>query len=66
MFITLKQNIPTVFRARPFRVVFMMCLCVFVYLTVQIVCALEQDDAARKQRLAFKLEQVVAFMSLES
>lgn len=32
----------------------------------QIVCALEQDDAARKQRLAFKLEQVVAFMSLES
>lgn len=33
---------------------------------LQIVCALEQDDAARKQRLAFKLEQVVAFMSLES
>lgn len=32
----------------------------------QIVCSLEQDDAARKQRLAFKLEQVVAFMSLES
>ncbi|XP_071386748.1 plexin-A4, partial [Centroberyx affinis] len=32
----------------------------------EIVCALEQDDAARKQRLAFKLEQVVAFMSLES
>jgi hypothetical protein len=32
----------------------------------QIVCALEQDDAARKQRLSFKLEQVVAFMSLES
>lgn len=35
-------------------------------LSSQIVCALEQDDAARKQRLAFKLEQVVAFMSLES
>uniref|UniRef100_A0A669D1Z3 Plexin A4 n=1 Tax=Oreochromis niloticus TaxID=8128 RepID=A0A669D1Z3_ORENI len=34
--------------------------------TEEIVCALEQDDAARKQRLAFKLEQVVAFMSLES
>lgn len=49
-----------------FGVVFIMCLCAFVYLTVQIVCALEQDDAARKQRLAFKLEQVVAFMSLES
>ena len=32
----------------------------------QIVGALEQDDAARKQRLALKLEQVVAFMSLES
>lgn len=32
----------------------------------QIVCTLEQDDTARKQRLAFKLEQVVAFMSLES
>ncbi|KAI5607925.1 plexin-A4 precursor [Silurus asotus] len=32
----------------------------------EIVCALEEDDAARKQRLAFKLEQVVAFMSLES
>uniref|UniRef100_A0AAY4CRJ5 Sema domain-containing protein n=1 Tax=Denticeps clupeoides TaxID=299321 RepID=A0AAY4CRJ5_9TELE len=32
----------------------------------EIVCALEQDDAARKQRLAFKLEQVVALMSLES
>ncbi|XP_067110336.1 LOW QUALITY PROTEIN: plexin-A4, partial [Osmerus mordax] len=30
----------------------------------EIVCALEQDDATRK--LAFKLEQVVAFMSLES
>uniref|UniRef100_A0A8C6UJ09 Plexin A4 n=1 Tax=Neogobius melanostomus TaxID=47308 RepID=A0A8C6UJ09_9GOBI len=34
--------------------------------TEEIVCALEQDDVARKQRLAFKLEQVVAFMSLES
>eukprot|EP00064_Thunnus_orientalis_P005180 superscaffoldBa00000497_g5194 len=34
--------------------------------TEEIVCALEQDDGARKQRLAFKLEQVVAFMSLES
>ncbi|XP_031675372.1 plexin-A4-like, partial [Oncorhynchus kisutch] len=34
--------------------------------TEEIVCALEQDDAARKQRLSFKLEQVVAFMSLES
>ncbi|XP_023284931.1 plexin-A4-like [Seriola lalandi dorsalis] len=34
--------------------------------TEEIVCSLEQDDAARKQRLAFKLEQVVAFMSLES
>ncbi|XP_072233957.1 plexin-A4 isoform X1 [Leuresthes tenuis] len=34
--------------------------------TEEIVCLLEQDDAARKQRLAFKLEQVVAFMSLES
>lgn len=32
----------------------------------QIVCALEQDDGARKQRLAFKLEQVVALMTLES
>ncbi|XP_061107198.1 plexin-A4 [Conger conger] len=32
----------------------------------EIVSALEQDDVARKQRLAFKLEQVVAFMSLES
>ncbi|KAL7828196.1 hypothetical protein AOLI_G00313480 [Acnodon oligacanthus] len=32
----------------------------------EIVCALEQDDGARKQRLALKLEQVVAFMSLES
>lgn len=41
--------------------------CVFTSLSHrQIVCALEQDDAARKQRLAFKLEQVVAFMSLES
>ncbi|KAJ3612421.1 hypothetical protein NHX12_020697 [Muraenolepis orangiensis] len=26
----------------------------------------EEDEAARKQRLAFKLEQVVALMSLES
>ncbi|KPP69353.1 hypothetical protein Z043_111899 [Scleropages formosus] len=32
----------------------------------EIVDALEQDDSARKQRLAYKLEQVVAFMSLES
>ncbi|KAG9345724.1 hypothetical protein JZ751_008868, partial [Albula glossodonta] len=32
----------------------------------EIVSALEQDDVARKQRLAFKLEQVVTFMSLES
>lgn len=44
-----------------------MCLRLFTSLSCrQIVCALEQDDAARKQRLAFKLEQVVAFMSLES
>uniref|UniRef100_A0A8C1LSA5 Plexin-A4 n=1 Tax=Cyprinus carpio TaxID=7962 RepID=A0A8C1LSA5_CYPCA len=34
--------------------------------TEEIVSALEQDDGARKQRLAYKLEQVVAFMSLES
>uniref|UniRef100_A0AAY5ETK9 Plexin-A4 n=1 Tax=Electrophorus electricus TaxID=8005 RepID=A0AAY5ETK9_ELEEL len=34
--------------------------------TEEIVSALEQDDSARKQRLALKLEQVVAFMSLES
>ncbi|RXN17719.1 plexin-A4 isoform X1 [Labeo rohita] len=34
--------------------------------TEEIVSALEQDDGARKQRLAHKLEQVVAFMSLES
>lgn len=32
----------------------------------QIVCALEEDEGARKQRLSFKLEQVVAFMTLES
>ncbi|XP_041113717.1 plexin-A4 [Polyodon spathula] len=32
----------------------------------EIVTALEQDDAARKQRLAFKLEQVVTFMSIDS
>ncbi|CAL8386528.1 unnamed protein product [Gadus morhua 'NCC'] len=32
----------------------------------EIVCALEQDDGARKQRLAYKLEQVVACMSIES
>ncbi|XP_039617291.1 plexin-A4 [Polypterus senegalus] len=32
----------------------------------EIVTALEQDDAARKQRLAFKLEQVVTFMSMDS
>ncbi|TSK13364.1 Plexin-A4 [Bagarius yarrelli] len=32
----------------------------------EIVCALQEDDGARKQRLAFKLEQVIAFMSLES
>lgn len=44
-----------------------MSLCVFTSLSsLQIVCSLEQDDGARKQRLAFKLEQVVAFMSLES
>lgn len=30
------------------------------------MCALEQDDGARKQRLAIKLEQVVALMTLES
>ncbi|XP_055047357.2 plexin-A4 [Misgurnus anguillicaudatus] len=34
--------------------------------TEEIVSALDQDDPARKQRLAYKLEQVVAFMSLES
>ncbi|TRY82599.1 hypothetical protein DNTS_006578 [Danionella cerebrum] len=34
--------------------------------TEEIVSALEQDDGARKQRLAYKLEQVVAFMSMES
>ncbi|KAA0720978.1 Plexin-A4 Precursor [Triplophysa tibetana] len=34
--------------------------------TEEIVSALEQDDGARKQRLAYKLEQVVAFMSLDS
>ena len=44
-----------------------MFLCVFTSLSSpQIVCSLEQDDGARKQRLAFKLEQVVAFMSHES
>ncbi|KAK6488134.1 plexin-A4 [Huso huso] len=32
----------------------------------EIVTALEQDDAARKQRLAFKLEQVITFMSIDS
>ncbi|XP_015207910.2 plexin-A4 [Lepisosteus oculatus] len=32
----------------------------------EIVSALEQDDAARKQRLAFKLEQVVTLMSIDS
>ncbi|XP_066561226.1 plexin-A4 [Amia ocellicauda] len=32
----------------------------------EIVSALEQDDAARKQRLALKLEQVVTLMSIDS
>ncbi|KAK1166950.1 plexin-A4 [Acipenser oxyrinchus oxyrinchus] len=32
----------------------------------EIVTALEQDDAARKQRLASKLEQVITFMSIDS
>ncbi|XP_036375937.1 plexin-A4-like [Megalops cyprinoides] len=32
----------------------------------EMVCVLEQDDVARKQRLAFKLEQVVTLMSMES
>lgn len=40
--------------------------CMFITSLGQIVCALEQDDGARKQRLAFKLEQVVALMTLES
>lgn len=53
------------------KVLIVVCWVVLVIVFVftspwQIVCALEQDDAARKQRLAFKLEQVVAFMSLES
>ncbi|TNM91343.1 hypothetical protein fugu_019723 [Takifugu bimaculatus] len=34
--------------------------------TEEIVCMLEHDDGARKQRLAIKLEQVVALMTLES
>lgn len=42
-------------------------LVLYVFISPgQIVCALEQDDGARKQRLAFKLEQVVALMTLES
>uniref|UniRef100_H3AR86 Plexin A4 n=1 Tax=Latimeria chalumnae TaxID=7897 RepID=H3AR86_LATCH len=32
----------------------------------EIVSALEQDDHARKQRLAYKLEQVIALMNIDS
>lgn len=45
---------------------FLLCDWRGLWSSRQIVCALEEDDSARKQRLAFKLEQVVAFMSLES
>ena len=53
----------------------LLCVCVLVCAYVcasvcvcvhQIVLALEEDDGARKQRLAIKLKQVVAFMSPES
>lgn len=36
------------------------------FLLVQITAALEQDEQARKQRLAYKVEQLISAMSLES
>lgn len=34
--------------------------------SLQIVSALEQEEQARKQRLAYKVEQLISAMSLES
>lgn len=35
-------------------------------LCLQITAALEQDEQARKQKLAYKVDQLIATMSLES
>lgn len=37
-----------------------------VFSSAQITAALEQDEQARKQRLAYKVEQLISAMSLES
>lgn len=39
------------------------CVCVFL---AQITAALDQDEQARKQRLAYKVEQLISAMSFES
>lgn len=39
---------------------------VVLSLTPQITMALEQDEQAKKQRLAYKVEQLISAMSLES
>lgn len=36
------------------------------FLSLQITAALEHDEQARKQRLAYKVEQLISAMSLES
>ncbi len=37
-----------------------------VFSSAQITAALEQDEQARKQRLAYKVDQLISAMSLES
>lgn len=50
------------------RVLFCLwCLTAyFVLLLLQITAALDQDEQARKQRLAYKVDQLISAMSLES
>lgn len=41
-------------------------MCSTVFSSLQITAALEHDEQARKQRLAYKVEQLISAMSLES
>lgn len=48
-----------------------VCLCMIYFYqiffcSIQIIAALDQDEQARKQRLAYKVETLISAMSLES
>lgn len=43
-----------------------LCFSMALCFSPQITAALEQDEQARKQRLSYKVEQLISAMSLES